>query len=178
MVTHHNFPARKLGTVFFPIVGAQQTGQCKVNAWQGKMVPFLGLKKVLANQYVPNQTKAGKEKCAQQECERPILHARTWTMKLQKHCRKRPILWSWSQSRTPTWQKTNSYFLRILHYYHIIIGIITVIITTIIIEGYYLYYHFFYIYKFYCKKLFCTLLSPLIGFEFEATYTKQFFPNR
>ena len=117
MVTHHNFPARKLGTVFFPIVGAQQTGQCKVNAWQGKMVPFLGLKKVLANQYVPNQTKAGKDKCAQQECERPILHARTWTMKLQKHCRKRPILWSWSQSRTPTWQKTNSYFLRFLHYY-------------------------------------------------------------
>lgn len=49
--------------------------------------------------------------------EQPILHARTWTMKLQKHCRKRPILWSWSQSRTPTWQKTNSYFLRFLHYY-------------------------------------------------------------
>ena len=29
--------------------------QCKVNAWQGKMVPFLGLKNTcMANQYAPD----------------------------------------------------------------------------------------------------------------------------
>ena len=68
MVTHHSLPARKPGMVFCPPAGAQQTGQCKVNAWQGKMVPFLGLKKILANQYVSNQTKVGKNKGAKPEC--------------------------------------------------------------------------------------------------------------
>lgn len=32
------------------------------------MVPFLGLEKLFANQYVPNQNKAGKDKGVEPEC--------------------------------------------------------------------------------------------------------------
>ena len=76
MVNPSEFSSKQIGKGSFAHLlepknqsGKTTTRECKVCAWQGKMVLFLGLiNTCMANQYAPDYTKSGKDKVVQPEC--------------------------------------------------------------------------------------------------------------
>ena len=113
------------------------------------MVPFLGLEKLFANQYGPNQNKAGKDKDVEPECL-----ARANTSYKTDATSDQYIDYDHGQGHQ---HDTQTYSIAIFSGFYIS----NVIITTIIIAGNY-FIIFPYIQVLPQKFMLCTLCSSLI----------------